>query len=376
MMTIKKNWPIFLISVLIYSCSPMDEYKDLITNGGEISYTGKIDSVLVYSGRNRVMIEGLLLSDPKITECRVYWNSKQDSVSIPIQRSEGVDTVRYVLALPENIYTFEIYTFDSKMNKSVPVLATGISYGESYEKELPNRVIAGAPTYVEGEGVRLKWYPMDKTLGPIATVISYQNIDDKTVDFKIDASSNEILIKDYKKGGKMTHRTLFIPEALCIDTFKSIPSKAIIPIQKIDKTNWSIFDYSSEESEGEGPINGRAQCLIDDDNNTFWHSNWSSNHPNFPHYITINLNKQSLPVAIELVPRQGANVSLKDFKVLGSIDGDVWVTLGTYKMEQIKNLGQVFILEENIEIKYIKVFMESAHNTDPHTHLGEIYLFE
>ena len=66
------------IALGVYACSGMDEYKYLYLKDGIKSYTGKIDSVKVYSGHERVMIEGLFMSDPKVTGCMIYWNSKMD----------------------------------------------------------------------------------------------------------------------------------------------------------------------------------------------------------------------------------------------------------------------------------------------------------
>ncbi len=49
---------LLVVGLVIFSCSDEDEYLKYV-EGGEISYTGKIDSLKVYPGLNRVRIEGL-----------------------------------------------------------------------------------------------------------------------------------------------------------------------------------------------------------------------------------------------------------------------------------------------------------------------------
>jgi hypothetical protein len=71
-----------MMTISLASCEKADKYKEFVKDG-EISYIGKLDSVKVYSGKNRVMIKGMITSDPKIVECRVFWNNKKDSLVIP-----------------------------------------------------------------------------------------------------------------------------------------------------------------------------------------------------------------------------------------------------------------------------------------------------
>ena len=52
---------LLVVGIAIFSCSDEDEYLKYV-EGGEISYTGKIDSLKVYPGLNRVKIEGSIYS--------------------------------------------------------------------------------------------------------------------------------------------------------------------------------------------------------------------------------------------------------------------------------------------------------------------------
>jgi hypothetical protein len=65
------------------ACRKMDDYKDKYLSEGSITYAGKIDSVKAHPGDGRIMLSGLLIADPKITQLRIYWNNKADSFTLP-----------------------------------------------------------------------------------------------------------------------------------------------------------------------------------------------------------------------------------------------------------------------------------------------------
>src|SRR3546814_6919591 len=117
---------------------PMDDtYKEYL-DGGERVYTGRVDSVETFAGYKRVGLSWLLISDPKITYCKIVWNNGADSIRIPVTRSNGIDTIRTVVDnLAEGVYTFDIYTGDDKGNTSLKVSAIGRAYGDQYTGNMP-----------------------------------------------------------------------------------------------------------------------------------------------------------------------------------------------------------------------------------------------
>src|SRR5690349_2867051 len=118
------------IMAALGACRKMDDYKDKFLGEGSITYAGKIDSLKAHPGDGRIMLSGLLIADPKITELRIYWNNKNDSFVLPIKRTAGVDTVRPILTkIEEGVKTFTINTFDKLGNRSVDVTITGRIYG-------------------------------------------------------------------------------------------------------------------------------------------------------------------------------------------------------------------------------------------------------
>lgn len=214
---------IMLLAILIAfaGCSKMDEYKKYVKSG-EISYTGKIDSLQIFSGNKRVLIKGLFLSDPKIDKCVIYWNSKKDSAVIKVNRTQGVDTLKYLINnLEDNVYNFEILTYDKLGNASIPVYAVGTAYGERYQASLGNRPISKKELYAGDLTTSLVFGSMDRTSGVFATEIQYKDQGGISRKLLIPIDSTSIILSDYAIGSEFEYRTLFLPDTSCIDTFYS-----------------------------------------------------------------------------------------------------------------------------------------------------------
>lgn len=213
------------------SCTTQDAgYENFIKNG-EISYTGMIDSLKIYSGHNRVQVNGLFIADPKITECRIFWNNRKDSLVIPITRTQGVDTLRVIIPnLAENIYSFEVRTYDKLGNKSIAVTSIGKVYGERYQMSLINRPIVS--TMLVSPKLTINFATMDTSTGVYSTEVTYTNTAGvlttvvvpyfiySTVPNTAPVINTSVIIPDYKSGS-FSYRTLFKPDPTCIDTFYS-----------------------------------------------------------------------------------------------------------------------------------------------------------
>ena len=218
---------VMIISVMT-SCTKVDDYKKFI-EGGEISYTGKLDSVIINSGKYRVVINGLFLADPKVKKCVVFWNNKADSVVIPVTRTENVDTLHYEIKnITEGVQNFIIYTYDDSGNKSIPVYKSGRVYGDRYQETLANRGINSAFTNENGVTV-MELGGMDRVSGVFATEVIYvtnANVE-RTVRIPIDI--NTFTLANFKEKGTIRYRSLFLPDTLSIDTFSTDYTSLYIP---------------------------------------------------------------------------------------------------------------------------------------------------
>src|SRR5690554_6134543 len=87
------------------SCSKWDDFKKYVEDG-EISYVGKLDSVQVFSGKERVRLYGLFRADPKVEKVRVYWNDRKDSIDYSVDVAGGDRYFDEILPVEEGIRSF------------------------------------------------------------------------------------------------------------------------------------------------------------------------------------------------------------------------------------------------------------------------------
>ncbi|WP_090970113.1 DUF4998 domain-containing protein [Parapedobacter composti] len=216
---IKQLTVLLLVAAGTLACSKMDEYKKYVADG-EISYTGKLDSLKIYSGRNRVLVQGVLRSDPKVKECRIYWNGRNDSVSVPITRTQSVDTLRVLIEnMEENVHNFEVVTFDDVGNKSITVFGTGIVYGARFQNSLLNRPINFYELFAGDLSLTLNYGRMDLTSGAFATEIQYEDQQGLSHEYMLSIDENDLILENYQVGSSFRYRTKFLPDTLCLDTF-------------------------------------------------------------------------------------------------------------------------------------------------------------
>jgi len=158
---------------LINGCSKFDDYKVKYLQAGSISYPGIIDSVQVLSGKNRVMLKGIIVADPKLVKYRVFWNSRNDSIEGLLHPSGKVDTFKATINnLAEGVLSFEIRTYDKDGNISVPVTATGNVYGDIYQSSLTTRGITKAEVQPDNSAL-INWADVNADGGVIGMQVKF-----------------------------------------------------------------------------------------------------------------------------------------------------------------------------------------------------------
>lgn len=209
---------ISIISIaLLFSCRKWDDFKKYIDEG-ETLYTGKMDSVKIYSGKGRVQLYGLLKADPKVNKFVVSWNNGADSVVYDWAKSAaGIDTVRKTFAVDEGVKSFRIVTYDVAGNKSVDVYAVGTSYGETFRKRLSNRNILS--TDFTTTGTTINWDQMDMTVGPQYTEVVYTDAAGQSKTVNTPVSLSQSVLNGMTVSGNIQYRTIFRPDTTSIDTF-------------------------------------------------------------------------------------------------------------------------------------------------------------
>lgn len=218
-----------LAVLVIASCKKMDEYKKF-ADGGEIIYPSTFDSLKVIPGNNRAMVTGVLKSDPRVTQYRIFWNSGNDSLEAPFVRTGGVDTLKQIIPnLPEGPITFTVRTYDAKGNKSIPMIVTGNVYGQSFQTSVNqrgNRAVLKTSLSAEGAAT-IHWANVDAYVGVLGMQIHYVDGDNIERDTVVPAQlmDQQTVIPNAGIKQLMRYNTLYLPEKAGIDTFTVTPKE-------------------------------------------------------------------------------------------------------------------------------------------------------
>jgi hypothetical protein len=214
----------------LYSCSKMDEYKKY-EKDGEIQYPGIFDSLNVIPGRNRALITGILISDPKVEKYRIFWNGGLDSLEATLKRTGSVDSLSQIVdGLPEGPITFEIRTYDGDGNESIPMTVSGIIYGDNFQSSIDlrgNREVLASALNTDGS-VQLKWADVEPYVGVVGMHIQYFDVLNRKKDtvVPVQLSDQVTTLPNASIIAPITFNTLFIPDAVGIDTLTIAATRA------------------------------------------------------------------------------------------------------------------------------------------------------
>lgn len=115
------------------------------------------------------------------------------------------------------------------------------------------------------------------------------------------------------------------------------------PFPLLDRSQWTIAAFSTEEQESkEGfEYNGEVISILDDNNDTYWGTQWRTAKPGPPHWVTVDMGKTEQVHGIRIRGRADAWGSDKPkssgnpriFNVDLSDDNATWRRAGTFTVE-------------------------------------------
>lgn len=149
----------------------------------------------------------------------------------------------------------------------------------------------------------------------------------------------------------------------------------------IDRAEWSILDFDSEETVGEGDNNGRAINCIDNDLNTFWHTKWKNFESSYPHFISIDMGEIFPINGISIVSRgDSPNNKPKNIEVYFSNDGIDWGQIQVnedFIYPDINASGSTAeIYFGAVYARFFKIVFNSNYSNDPHIVIAELYAYQ
>jgi len=182
--------------------------------------------------------------------------------------------------------------------------------------------------------------------------------------FYVEIPINELVYTDnatpYELKVKLVHENGNVTETIYSYKFvNTIPILNFSTRNELNKTNWRVTDFSSEETTGEGTTNGRVATVIDGNASTYWHSRWASAATNYPHYIVVDMGANQTPAGFSLTERSGLQRAIKDFEILTSTDGTNFTTLGSFVAANT-NGPQYFDFTAPKTFRYFKIIAKTA----------------
>ncbi|MFD2832815.1 DUF4998 domain-containing protein [Gramella sp. AN32] len=205
---------LLILSLINFSCNSDD--NQLLLNNSQQSL-GHIKSLVILSGENRVMVKGVI-DDPKVSELKIYWNDKSDSVVVPINTSNEIDSVEAIIDnLQEKLYIFEVQTFNEEGLSSKIVTGGAEAFGSDYANSLENRSVVFSK--LNDNTLDITFAQANANSGIIGTEFYYANTEDENKELFIAKNEVIVSISDFKIGSTYRYRTAFVPSTVAMDTF-------------------------------------------------------------------------------------------------------------------------------------------------------------
>jgi len=344
------------------ACSKMDStYEDFIKDGS-IMYTGSPDSVYVMPGNERLQLR-LFLSDKTAHKARVYWNNRSDSAIFELNQQSIADlTFEH---LPESSYSFDIYLYDDKGNRSVKTTTVALVYGSQYLEGLLPRAIRNA--IYQNDTTTIVWGATDPTV--LGTTIRYINKSgvEKEVYSPLAQTSIALLDYDFEHHPDFSYSTSYLPDTLAIDTFSTafIKVAAQGPPIEYDRSNWvaSGDDYDGARV----PSN-----MLDGSTSTVWHM--SKSH-GYPHEFMMDMQEELEVHGFTYNQRTPLDGAAKLVEIYVSHDAETWQSLGPYTFENSADKQYLDLLEP-ATFRYFKIIFKSDYKSGSFTALSEIATYK
>lgn len=350
---------ILAITAFIVSCTKTkgDAYRKFM-EGGEITYPGRADTVLAgAAGLNTLQLSIILGNDPLVTRIKILWNNSNDSIELPVKRTNGTDTITQLLTnLNEGDYNFIIYTYDKENHRSVMVNAFGAAVGESYVSTLVNRTLQSVTQDADGNMV-LNWAAAPT--GEQGVEITYTGDDGKTRNKIVPAGETQTVLNDYKGPSTLTYISRCKPDSSSFIFFypKEGALTTALPQfeRQLPKKGFKVLELPTDVKDG-----GYGWLV-----NYMWDNNY--NTPGFatqsiiPCWFTIDCAKAAALNRFKVWQandRLYVGESVKTFELYGSnqpaADGswESWTKIGSY--ESIKPSGLPVGQNSDADIAFAK----------------------
>lgn len=369
------------------SCAKQDTvYKEFIKDGGFI-YPAKPINITAERGFQRVVVKWDLPMDPSITSCKLFWDSRRDSLEFNYSAYPDGKMSAVIDNLEDRSYTFEIVNYDGEGNASLKSEITTSPFGDSWLVSHAERAIKFLE--MDGDDAVITF---GKATDEIAkTKFRYETASGQTVEKEFKATNDIVRLPNAKKWKYLDYQSAFC-SAEGIDTvWISNWSKSPYPIAiKVD--NSASVSVTANQIRD----NFKPELILDgikEDGASRWYSSNSATYRNvFPKILVIDtkLNGDNALsfnhfVFYEDPDPEGqtrryirsVNIYVGDSK-FNPDDSNFMKTFGTPVVSTVLNQlspVQDFFLDTPAKGRYIAIVFRSSYNTSGFVDLWEFEAF-
>lgn len=217
--------------------------------------------------------------------------------------------------------------------------------------------------------VKATFSTVDAAEGVTKTIVRYEGSGDEGV--TVLASETTKTLENIPASGLIKLETIVEVGGIEYAT-PTITMEAGEIMTKIGMSGWEVVSYSSQQQSGE--TGGHAEHAIDDNLDTYWHTEYSPNQPGYPHWMIINLNETVTIKKVAVARRSGNDKIATKMRIEVSSDGENWTTAGEFAPNTGINSLQLFTLANELTGSYVRVtgLTGAAH----YMCLAEINLFK
>ncbi|HMR17943.1 MAG TPA: DUF5000 domain-containing lipoprotein [Sphingobacterium sp.] len=189
---------------LLHGCSE----REIDLSPYKTRYTMIPEELELLPGYNRVKVRAIV-SDPEITELRVFWNNMADSVVIPVPNvSETVPVTAVLENLPEGTLRLRALTFDKNNVSSRNLDFTVEVYGAGFASAKTNRAVAQGVT--TSNEVRIEWAG-GADAADVGVYIRYKDLAGTEYERWVPAGTGMTRIEGKVLDDVLQYKTAFLP---------------------------------------------------------------------------------------------------------------------------------------------------------------------
>jgi hypothetical protein len=293
-----------VMGVTIISCDDMNSIHEKYLSGEQV-YAGKLDSLRVFSGFERIKIIGNTQYLGNSKEATISWDDQ--TRTFPIDNIVNNKFEIIIDGLLERNYEFELYTTDNNNNKSVKQSLRGRVYGNVFKTGQTARRIIGFDFLVGGDYIL--WANKAESEYVVFTKVRYENNSGGMTEAIVYPNETSTLMINWKVQGKIEIISTIISGNFGFDTAVLDLVENQLPILAAKKFDKSMFRLVNMSSDNPGTFYGANPSQYLFDGNDSWSGNdafgFHSGENSKPMHFTIDLGSQKQVTKCELGLRAG-----------------------------------------------------------------------